>query len=95
MYATGHMFLTTALKNAMLIREANWRASNHETVAEAEHLPLGPTYKSIWEMLKLVPIRKLAIILLTSKVNIKLKFRNTVEMVLFAAKICIMLVRVT
>ena len=51
MYATGHVFLTTALKNAMLIREANWRAPNRETVAEAEHFRYDSTYKSIWEML--------------------------------------------
>ena len=84
MYATGLVFLTTALTIALLIRDANWRAPNCETVDEAEQLPLGSTYKSIWEMLKLVPIRKLAVILLTSKVNIELKFRNTVEKLLFA-----------
>jgi len=72
MYATGLVFLTTALAVALLLREANWREPTRETVAEAEHLPLGSTYKSIWEMLKLTPIRKLAVILLTSKVNIQL-----------------------
>jgi len=43
MYATGLVFLTIAL----FIREANWRGPNRETVAEAEHLPLGYIYKSI------------------------------------------------
>jgi len=60
------MFLTTALTIALLIREANWRGPNRETVAEAEHLPLGSTYKSIWEI---VPIRKLVVILLISKMS--------------------------
>jgi len=69
MYAIGLVFLTNALTIAFLIRKANWRAPNRETVAEAEYLPLGSTYKSIWEMVKLLPIRKLAVILLTSKVN--------------------------
>jgi hypothetical protein len=86
MYATGIVFLTAALTIALLIREANWRAPNCETVAEADALPLGSTYKSIWKMLKLVPIRKLAFILLTSKVKIKLKLRNTVEKLLFATE---------
>jgi hypothetical protein len=95
MYATGLVFLTTALTIALLIREANWRAPNCETVDEAEQLPLGSTYKSIWEMLKLVPIRKLAVILLTSKVNIELKFRNTVEKLLLATEFLFVQIRLS
>jgi hypothetical protein len=72
LYTSGFVFLTTALTVALFIREANWRASDCETGAEVEHLPLTSTYKMIWEMLKLAPIRKFAVILLTYKVNSEL-----------------------
>ncbi len=72
MYTSGVLFLTTAVTIAIFIKEANWRAPDCETDAETEHLPLSSTYKSIWEMLKLMPIRKFSLILLTCKVNIYL-----------------------
>ncbi len=76
MFVFGVIFIVTTLLILLFKKENNKRffckqAIQDEIVEETKHqkISLVSTYKMIWNIIMLVPIRKLVFILLTAKVS--------------------------